>query len=107
MKNYAFPKFSIVLGQNREENTELIKNALPDDIWMHLADGPSPHVIIRVQGSVDFRILRSAARILKQASKKRYENDVEMIWCRVRCITPSEVPGQVLIHGDDFQAFRL
>lgn len=38
--------FRVLLGKNERGNVELLKNARAGDIWMHLKDRPSCHVII-------------------------------------------------------------
>ena len=38
--------FRVLLGKNEKGNIELLKNARAGDIWMHLKDRPSSHIII-------------------------------------------------------------
>lgn len=38
--------FRVLLGKNERGNIELLKNARAGDIWMHLKDRPSSHIII-------------------------------------------------------------
>jgi hypothetical protein len=38
--------YTIVIGQNKYENWELIDDADPSDIWFHSATTPSAHIIL-------------------------------------------------------------
>ncbi len=38
--------FRVLLGKNEKGNIELLKNARAGDMWMHLKDRPSSHIII-------------------------------------------------------------
>ena len=49
MKEFEYDGFKILLGNNADENWELIKKANPLDLWIHLSNHPSPHVIIKVE----------------------------------------------------------
>ena len=42
----VFKDYTIKLGRNQDENDELVKNAEPDDYWLHVSNHPSPHCII-------------------------------------------------------------
>ena len=42
----VFKNYTIKLGRNQDENDELVKNAEPDDYWLHVSNHPSPHCII-------------------------------------------------------------
>ena len=36
----VFKNYTIKLGRNQDENDELVKNAEPDDYWLHVSDRP-------------------------------------------------------------------
>jgi predicted ribosome quality control (RQC) complex YloA/Tae2 family protein len=42
----TYPNNLIVIGETAEENTEIISKAKQTDVWFHLANLPSCHVII-------------------------------------------------------------
>ncbi|TKX30553.1 NFACT RNA binding domain-containing protein [Campylobacter estrildidarum] len=44
--NFYFYDFKICVGKNEKGNELLLKNAKKDDIWLHIKDIPSSHVII-------------------------------------------------------------
>ena len=42
-----FKDHNIIIGKNENENEQIISNADPEDYWLHLADYPSPHIIVK------------------------------------------------------------
>jgi len=68
--------YKVQLGKNEKGNIELLKNARAKDIWLHLKDQPSCHVIITTdKQSLPENIIKSAARLCVEfttTSKDRY-----------------------------------
>ena len=61
--------YKIMLGKNEHGNISLLKSAKMSDIWMHLKDMPSTHVIIRNEKkSPPFAVLEFAAKLCVQFS---------------------------------------
>lgn len=69
--------YKILVGRNEKGNVNLLKNAKKDDIWMHLKDIASSHVIIKTsKNSPSEDVLRFAAKLCVEFSVKgagRYE----------------------------------
>ncbi len=56
--------YKVQLGKNEKGNIYLLKNARAKDIWLHLKDQPSCHVIITTdKQSLPANIIKSAARL--------------------------------------------
>ena len=56
--------YKVQLGKNEKGNIAVLKNARAKDIWLHLKDQPSCHVIITTdKQSLPERIIKSAARL--------------------------------------------
>jgi len=56
--------YKVQLGKNEKGNVAVLKNARAKDIWLHLKDQPSCHVIITTdKQSLPERIIKSAARL--------------------------------------------
>ncbi len=47
VENFYFMGYKISLGKNERANAQLLKKAKMNDLWLHLKDIPSTHVIIR------------------------------------------------------------
>ncbi|MFT7860790.1 MAG: NFACT family protein [Sulfurimonas sp.] len=68
--------YKVQLGKNEKGNIKLLESAKARDIWLHLKDRPSTHVIITTdKQSLPERIIKSAARLcvdFSTASKDRF-----------------------------------
>jgi predicted ribosome quality control (RQC) complex YloA/Tae2 family protein len=54
----------VLLGKNKKGNIELLKIARAGDIWMHMKDIPSAHVIIQTsKQNVSEKVLNAAAKL--------------------------------------------
>ncbi len=63
-ESYFLEGYKIMVGKSEKGNAELLKNAKMSDIWMHLKDMPSTHVIIRTdKKNIDEKVLRFAAKL--------------------------------------------
>lgn len=68
--DFYFDNFKISLGQNERANEYLLKIAKKDDIWLHLKDRVSPHVIIKNNKQKIYQeVIEFAARICVGFSK--------------------------------------
>lgn len=55
----------ISIGRNRSENQSLLEEAKADDIWLHIRDVPSAHMIIHCgKGKISQELLMKAGEIL-------------------------------------------
>ena len=68
--------YKVELGKNEKGNIELLKNAKARDIWLHMKDRPSCHVIIHTdKQQLPQNIIATAARLcvdFTTTSKDRY-----------------------------------
>ena len=56
--------YKVQLGKNEKGNVELLKNSRAKDIWLHMKDRPSAHVIITTdKQNLPQNIIMSAARL--------------------------------------------
>ena len=68
-ESFFMEGFKIMLGKNEKGNEELLKEAKKRDIWFHIKDIPSSHVIIRTdKASVPQSVLDFAAKICVEFS---------------------------------------
>jgi len=64
VETFYIEGYKVQLGKNEKGNVELLQNARARDIWLHLKDQPSTHVIIATdKQNVPMHILQSAARL--------------------------------------------
>ncbi len=71
IENFYFKEYKILLGKNKKGNIALLKEAKMSDIWLHLKDIPSTHVIIRTNKTkIDDEVLEFAAKLCVDFSVK-------------------------------------
>jgi predicted ribosome quality control (RQC) complex YloA/Tae2 family protein len=69
IETFFIEGYKIILGKNEKGNISVLKSAKMSDIWMHLKDMPSTHVIIRNEKkSPPFDVLEFAAKLCVQFS---------------------------------------
>lgn len=51
LKSFFVGDYKVVLGRNEKENIRVLSMAKKNDIWLHLKDRPSSHVIIKTNKS--------------------------------------------------------
>ncbi len=68
-ESFFIEGYKVMLGKNEKGNIELLKEAKKRDIWFHIKDTPSSHVIIRTdKESVPQSVLDFAAKICVEFS---------------------------------------
>ena len=98
---------SYVVGGNAQENHDIIDAAQPDDIWFHISNQPSCHVIASMPTDHIItkpelhRILKQGALICIQQSnveisKSNKSNKTDVEWTRIQNVTKMDIPGKVL-----------
>lgn len=74
--------FDVYIGKNHFQNDYLLsKIASPEDIWLHLKDAPSAHIIIKKQEKeIDEQTIFEASKLVKNYSKARNSSKVCVIY---------------------------
>ncbi|MFK5882577.1 MAG: NFACT RNA binding domain-containing protein [Sulfurospirillum sp.] len=68
-ESFYIEGFKMMLGKNEKGNIELLKEAKKRDIWLHLKDMPSSHVIIRTdKQNIPKTVLEFAAKLCVEFS---------------------------------------
>ena len=93
-------QFSI--GQNAEDNFTIIDNSEPNDIWFHLADYSSSHVVaqipdIKLDKKQKRQIITQGAVICKENSKSKSKKGVSIIYSEIQNVTKSTPIGTVSV----------
>jgi predicted ribosome quality control (RQC) complex YloA/Tae2 family protein len=92
-----------IIGSNAKENHEIIDNANPDDIWFHISDRPSCHVICKLPQDIVvnkkewLKIAKQGAVVCKENSGYKKEKNVTIDYAEIRNVTKLEKPGAVTI----------
>ncbi len=95
--------FELLIGKGDAENDQLtFKVAENTDFWLHVANLPGSHVVIRNPDKVSEpprAVLERAAELAAFHSKARDAGKVEVHWCRIADISKPRgfAPGKVIL----------
>lgn len=95
--------FELLIGKGDAENDQLtFKVAENTDFWLHVANMPGSHVVIRNPDKVSEPprpVLERAAELAAFHSKARDAGKVEVHWCRIADISKPRgfAPGKVIL----------
>ena len=97
-------EYTISIGKNKEENWHLIDMASANDVWFHVDDQPSCHVILKNEDQVKLRdiprqVLKRAAYLCKINSAAKTQPKCDVIYAIISQITNAQNVGQVTITG--------
>lgn len=68
-ETFHIQDYKVQIGKNQKENIALIKSAKASDIWMHLQDYPSSHLIITTaKKNIPFDVLEECAKLVAKYS---------------------------------------
>ena len=100
MIEVTFRNYNIIIGNNEEENDILVKNANPNDYWLHLSDYPSPHAIIKnpTEKRIHHKIIKQAAYLVKINSKYKSLPKVDVDVTKIKFIEQTKKKGMVHVN---------
>jgi len=85
----------VLIGQNAQENSELVKKCDQEDIWFHLKNSSSPHVILQTQNRIiEKRYLNKVAALVYQYTRKYTREPV--IYTEIKNVKLTCTPGLVI-----------
>ncbi|KAM3332473.1 hypothetical protein ACQJBY_027959 [Aegilops geniculata] len=99
--------YTIYMGADKNENEELIKYGLPEDVWFHVDKVSSAHVYLRLNkgesiDTISEGLLEDCAQLVKAHSIQGNKmNNVEVVytpWSNLKKATSMDV-GQVGFHN--------
>lgn len=87
-------EFTILIGENAKDNTELVKESEPDDLLFHLSTISSPHIILKTDNNyISQELLKqTASKLYKYKSKHNCDN---VIYTLVKNVKLTKTPGLV------------
>ena len=93
------------IGKNAEDNFELIDEANENDIWFHLNNAPSTHIIACIDENRKYdkkqmkQIITQGAVLCKQKSNKKSDKNVEIIYAKIKDIEKTDTMGTVNVNN--------
>jgi predicted ribosome quality control (RQC) complex YloA/Tae2 family protein len=94
------------IGQNARENTELVQDSEPQDLWFHAGDGISScHVVAKLPEDLTIckrellMIIKRGALLCKENTNKlKSSHQVPFIYAKIEHVHPTRVMGEVQVE---------
>ena len=105
----------IKYGKNAKENWDLIENASPNDLWFHIDDYPSTHVILEYNESDNVNIEAYINECVELCIEKTPKiksyipklNKVKVIYTKVENIKKGKSVGEVIILNNNLVKYKI
>tara|TARA_Y100000816_G_C25593003_1_gene318244 strand:- start:13 stop:357 length:345 start_codon:yes stop_codon:yes gene_type:complete len=107
MKTFTYENIQFLLGQNAQENWDILDAAQKinsDYVWFHLNSFPSSYVIMyssieNIHDSSLNDYLIYGAKLCKQNSKYKNFNDLKICYTSLKKLTKTNKVGEVIVKG--------
>ncbi len=88
-----------IVGQNAQDNHDIIDDAADDDIWFHVDNRSSCHVIAKLTENFKRKemryIIKQGAVLCKKHSYPNIKN-LPIISTKIKHLIKTDIPGQVI-----------
>ena len=98
--NYESRNFTIIIGKNKNDNFEIIDDSIDTDLWFHVNNEPSCHVILKNTskiGDIPFHVIKRCAYLCKINSKAKTKKKCSVIYTQIKNVIKTEKVGQVAV----------
>ena len=96
--------YKVLIGRNAKENQALLKIAKSNDLWMHIRDIPSSHLIIKTdKQNLPERVIEKAAKLCVDFSLTQ-AGDYDVDYCKRRFVKIQEGSS---VEYDKYQTIRV
>ncbi len=96
--------YKVLIGRNSKENQSLLKLAKSNDLWMHIRDIPSSHLIIKTdKQNLPESVIEKAAKLCVDFSIKQ-AGDYEVDYCKRRFVKIQEGSN---VEYDKYKTIRV
>jgi predicted ribosome quality control (RQC) complex YloA/Tae2 family protein len=103
MKTYTYfdskisKELTIKVGENAQENWDIISCSDQSDIWFHLYKNPSPHVVLCTENNkkIAKTSIKYAASLCKEYSKLSNLKNVKVVYTYIKNVKKSDTIGSV------------
>lgn len=92
------------IGQNSQDNFDIIDDSEPNDLWFHLYGESSCHVIAIINPEIKLdkkqkrQIITQGALLCKQNSRHKSAKNVNIIYTEIKNIEKTEIVGTVHVN---------
>lgn len=105
-------KYKILVGQNANENWQILDNSAKEDLWFHLADYPSCYTIIQknvlehddIEENIRYypEIVVVGATHCKNHSKYKDNKNIRIVYTKVKNLKKGKELGSVYIKNEEY-----
>jgi predicted ribosome quality control (RQC) complex YloA/Tae2 family protein len=92
------------VGSNANDNFLVIDSSNPTDLWFHVSDYPSAHVIAEISNDTSKKdlkyIIKKGAVICKQYSKYSNQKNLEITYTQISNVKKTNIAGKVNITNE-------
>jgi predicted ribosome quality control (RQC) complex YloA/Tae2 family protein len=91
----------IRIGQNASENDDLIDDSDQQDIWFHLENLSSCHIVIKIteEYPITKQIIYYCASLCKENTKYKNYKKVKVMYTEIKNVTRTKTKGMVNCKG--------
>jgi len=95
-------EITFYIGENKNENFDVIDLGKPDDLWFHVNNMSSCHVVAILPEDIekkDLRYIIKIGAILCKTNTKKLKslNNIEIIYAQIKHVVKTLIPGYVEI----------
>ena len=102
----ANKEITFIIGENAQDNFDIIDDAKQTDIWFHIHNESSCHVIASMQCDEKLnkkqiqKIVIQGACICKKYSKCKSNKEVQIIYSYIGNVVKTHITGQVVVTNE-------
>lgn len=92
-----------VIGCDADENTKLVQDSSPMDVWFHVSGLASAHLVYRNTDGATLKQLRKSGVIYKMALKLKISSkykkmpNIEVDYTFIKDVSTTDIPGRVTL----------
>ena len=98
--NYNNTIYTIIIGKNKNENWAIIDDASGTDLWFHISEIPSCHVLLKNDEKlrlVPRQVIKRCAYLCKINSAAKTVSKCDVIYATISNIKKTDIVGQVTV----------
>ena len=104
MKLVEYEGFEFQIGENANDNWDILKKSKQNWIWFHLDNLPSPYIILAepiktLKKNSKFKEVINHGCLLCKENSKYSNQKVKVIWTTCKNVSFGNTPGEAIISG--------
>ena len=100
--NYEGTDYTIIIGKNKKDNWQIIDDSEETDVWFHVSESPSCHVILKNtvnMSAIPIQVIKRSAYICKINSNAKYEKKSVIIYTPISNVKKTKIEGEVAVKS--------